>query len=106
VAAQEDRTQQTKTSPATGCACVMLAVNTLLMGVLAGSFTQGPYSSHQQELWYRYGSLTFFLAGSVLPAIAMFAGRRSRWVVGASMAWMGAVFLAFLWYAMMSGGGV
>jgi hypothetical protein len=103
---QEGETQQRKSSPPTGCALAMLAINTVLMGLLTASMTQGPYSSDEQELWYRYGSLGFFVAGSVLPAIALFAGRRSRWVAVASIAWMAATFLVFLWYAMLSSGGV
>lgn len=89
-----------------GCAWAMLIVNGLLMGLLAVSFGQGPYSSDEQELWYRYGSLSFFVAGAVLPAVTLFAVGRSRWVVLASTAWMLAVLLAFLRFVMMSGGGV
>jgi hypothetical protein len=90
----------------TGCAWALVGINTMLMGLLAASFVQGPYSSSEQELWYRYGSLGFFLAGAALPAIALFAGRRSRRVVVASTAWMLMLLLAFAWFAMMSGGGV
>ena len=89
-----------------GCAGLLLGVNALLMGLLAVSFGQGPYSSAEQELWYRYGSLSFFVAGAVLPAIVLIAFRRSRWVVGASSAWMLAVLFACVWFAMMSSGGV
>jgi hypothetical protein len=89
-----------------GCAWALLGVNALLMGLLAASSATGPYSTSEQELWYRYGSLGFLLAGAVLPAIALFAARRSRWVVIVSTSWMFAVLLAFAWYAMMSGGGV
>ena len=103
---QDGETQQRKSRPPGGCAVAMLAINTALIGLLTASMTQGPYSSHEQEIWYRYGSLGFFVAGSVLPAIALFAGRRSRWVTVASIAWMAAILLAFLWYAMMSSGGV
>jgi hypothetical protein len=89
-----------------GCAWALLAVNAVLMALCAASFVQGPYSSREQELWYRYGSLGFLLAGAALPAIALFAGRRSRWVVIVSTAWMFAVLLAFAWFVMMSGGGM
>jgi protein-S-isoprenylcysteine O-methyltransferase Ste14 len=89
-----------------GCAWALLVVNTALMGLFAVSFVKGPYSSSEQELWYRYGSLSFFLAGAALPAIALFAARRSRWVVIASTVWMLTVLLGFAWFAMMSGGGV
>jgi hypothetical protein len=50
--------------------------------------------------------LPYFLAGAALPAIALFAARRSRWVVLVSTAWMLTLLLAFAWFAMMSGGGV
>jgi uncharacterized membrane protein YozB (DUF420 family) len=89
-----------------GCAWALLALNTVLMGLLAVSFVQGPYSSRGQEIWYRYGSLGFFLAGAALPAIALFAARHSRWVAIASSIWMLTVLLGFAWFAMMSGGGV
>ena len=89
-----------------GCAWAVLAVNAVLMGLLASSFVQGPYSSNEQELWYRYGSLGFFLAGAALPAIALFLARRSRRIIIASTAWMVAILLAFAWFAMMSGGGM
>jgi hypothetical protein len=89
-----------------GCAWGLLGINAVLIGLLATSFAQGPYSSSEQELWYRYGSLGFFLAGAALPAIALFAARRSRWVVLVSTAWMLTLLLAFAWFAMMSGGGV
>lgn len=89
-----------------GCAWALLALNAVLMGLLCVSFVQGPYSSFEQELWYRYGSLGFVLAGAVLPAIALLKARHSRWVVTISTAWMLALLLAFVWFAMMSGGGV
>ena len=89
-----------------GCTWLLLGVNALLTSLLVVSFGKGPYSSAEQELWYRYGSLSFFVAGAVLPAVALFAFRRSRWFVLASTAWMLAVLLAFVWFAMMSGGGV
>jgi len=89
-----------------GCAWTLLGVNAVLMGLLAASFVRGPYSSSEQELWYRYGSLGFFLAGAALPAIALFAAGRSRWIVIASTLWMLTVLLGFAWFAMMSGGGV
>ena len=89
-----------------GCAWALLGLNTVLIGLLTASFVQGPYSSGEQELWYRYGSLGFFLAGVVLPAIALFVARRSRWVVIASSAWMLIALFGFVWFGMMSSGGV
>ena len=89
-----------------GCAWALLGVNAVLMGLLAVSFAQGPYSSDEQELWYRYGSLSLFLAGAALPAIALFVARRSRRAVLICTAWMLALLIVGGWYAMMSGGGV
>ena len=71
-------------SEGVGCAWTLLALNTVLIGLLMTSMVQGPYSSGEQELWYRYGSLGFFLAGAVVPAIALFALRRSRVLIIAS----------------------
>jgi hypothetical protein len=103
---QNDEPKQKPDKAASGCALTVLVVNAALIGVLTASFTQGPYSSPEQELWYRYGSLGFFIAGVTVPAIVLFAGRKSRVVVGASVAWMSATLVAFLYYATMSGGGV
>ena len=89
-----------------GCAWALLVINVVLMGLFAASFAQGPYSSSEQELWYRYGSLGLFLAGAALPAVALFAARRSRWIVIACTAWMLTLLLVFACFAMMSGGGV
>lgn len=89
-----------------GCALAALGLNTLLIGLLTASFTQGPYSSAEQELWYRYGSLGFLFAGVIVPAVALLVARRSRVVPGASVAWMALTLIAFVYYAMMSGGGV
>ena len=66
----------------TGCLLVMLGINALLIGLLAFSFSHGPYSSRGQELWYRYGSIGFLVAGAVLPALALWLGAlRSRWAI-------------------------
>jgi hypothetical protein len=81
-------------------------LNTLFMGLLTANFVQGPYSSSQQELWYRYGSLGLFLVGAVLPAFALVYGRRSFWIVAAATVWMLLILLTFVWFGMMSGGGV
>jgi hypothetical protein len=102
----EAEKQQTNNSSAIGCALILLGINTVLIGLTAASFAQGPYSSPQQELWYRYGSLAFLAVGSIVPAIGLLAARRSRTAIGASVALMAATFFAFVWYAMMSGGGV
>jgi hypothetical protein len=84
----------------------MLSVNALLMGLFAASFVRGPYSSSEQELWYRYGSFGFFVAGVVLPATVLLAAGHSRWVVIACAVWMLTILLGFAWFAMMSGRGI
>ena len=85
----------------------MLAVNTLLIGLLASSFSQGPYSSHGQEVWYRYGSIGFLLVGAVLPGAALIFGARRSLIASALLiVWMLATLGAAFWYAIMSGGGV
>ena len=89
-----------------GCSWALLAVNTVLMGLLAASFAHGPYSSGMQELWYRYGSLGLFLAGAALPAFALIYYRRFFWIAAAATVWMLLTLLAFVSCAMMSGGGV
>lgn len=89
-----------------GCAGVVLGVNSLLMGLVAISFNRGPYSSAAQELWYRWGSIGFLVAGSILPAIALSALRRSRRAAQICLAWMLVVLAVFLRYAFMSSGGV
>jgi hypothetical protein len=88
-----------------GCAWALLAINAVLMGLCAVSFVRGPYSSIEQELWYRYGSLGFLLAGAALPAFALFRGR-PRWLVYSTAPWMMISLLGFAGWIMMSGGGV
>lgn len=91
----------------TGCAWSILAINTVVIGLAALSFSQGPYSSPEQELWYRYGSLGFLLVGAILPAIALLLGARSStWGTVALTMWMVAGFVSFMLYAILSGGGV
>ena len=90
-----------------GCALGLLALNSLLIGLLAWSFTQGPYHNHQQVVWYRYGSLGFLFAGALLPAVALLLGAyRSRRAVGLLVKWMTATLLTCFVYACLSGGGV
>jgi len=90
-----------------GCVLIMLTINVLLMGLLSFSFSHGPYSSPEQETWYRYGSIGFLLAGAVLPAIAFWLGaRRTQWAVVALTVWMFAALIAWFGYALLSGGGM
>jgi hypothetical protein len=90
-----------------GCVLSMIVVNALILGAFALSFAQGPYSSREQELWYRYGSIGFVLLGAILPALALVLGiDRSRAATTALTAWMVATLLAFTFYALLSSGGV
>ena len=90
-----------------GCAVVALGINALLMGLVAISFAQGPYSSPQQEIWYRYGSIGLLLCGAILPAIALLLGaRRSYLATNLLTVWMIAALVAWLVYVFNSGGGV
>ena len=103
---EETESGATDNKLAAGCAFVVLGVNAVLIGLFTGSFAQGPYSSNVQELWYRYGSLAFFVAGVAVPAFVLFSARRSAGVLAGSIAWMIVTLLAFVAYALMSSGGV
>jgi hypothetical protein len=77
------------------------------MGLLALSFGSGPYSSREQEIWYRYGSLGFLMIGAVLPALVLAVGAHRSSALSIALAcWMVAALLAWAYYALMSGGGV
>lgn len=90
-----------------GCVIAVIALNALLMGALASGFVFGPYSSLEQEIWYRYGSLGFLFFGAILPAAALVLGaRRSPTLMLLLIPWILCILVAFLGYAMMSGGGV
>jgi len=91
---------------AAGCAFIVFGANAILIGLFTASFAHGPYSSRQQELWYRYGSLGFFIAGVVLPAFVLFSTRRSAGQIAGAIAWMIATLFGFVAYALMSTGGV
>jgi hypothetical protein len=90
-----------------GCAVIATGINFTLMGLLALSFSRGPYSSLQQEHWYRFGSLAFLLAGAILPAVALILGAgRSTLLRYALYLWLLAAILAWCYYVFMSSGGV
>lgn len=105
-----DGTPEAEPAPKRGGISVvlgLLALNSLLIGLLAWSFTQGPYYNHQQVVWYRYGPLAFLFAGALLPAVALSLGAyRSRRAVGLLVKWMAATLLTCFVYACLSGGGV
>ncbi|WP_309602014.1 hypothetical protein [Sphingomonas sp.] len=90
-----------------GCAWSLLAMNAILIGLASFSFSQGPYSSRGQELWYRYGSLGFLLAGVFVPAVALMSvARKSSFGLSILTAWMVTALLVFLIYVAYSSGGV
>ena len=90
-----------------GCATVFVVVNGLFTGLVALSFGTGPYSSWNQELYYRYASMALFIFGAILPGIMLFVyGRRSAWAAKASVVWMFVVMVGFFSYVLTSGGGV
>ena len=90
-----------------GCTAVLICANMVLMGLFAASFVQGPYSSPEQEYWYRYGSLAFLFGGAILPgAAALRWGRRSAPLLISLTAWMFVALIAWCLYVLNSGGGV
>jgi hypothetical protein len=89
-----------------GCAGLLALVNVLLMGLVAFSFSHGPYSSPEQETWYRYRSLAFFLWGAILPTVILWLGRRSPMIVAGATVWMFLALVLFGGYVLNSGGGV
>jgi hypothetical protein len=92
---------------AIGCAFSIVTLNTLLLGLIAWSFSHGPYSSHGQEVFYRYYSIGLFLAGAIAPAIILLLGaKRSLIATVALIAWMLFVLVNAIMYAVGSGGGV
>ena len=87
-------------SDATICMWLAFCISAPILSLTAFSLTQGPYSSPEQELWYRYGSLGFLLCGAVLPAVALLLGaRRSRAATISLTAWMAATMFVFFYYA-------
>lgn len=89
----------------TGCMATVLGVNALILGLMAFSMSQGPHYNHEQEIWYRYGSLGFLLSGVILPSIALLLGAsRSRAAIIALTAWMIATLIAAVIYGAMSSG--
>ncbi|MDB5678122.1 hypothetical protein [Sphingomonas bacterium] len=94
-------------SPGWGCAAALAIFNTIFMGLLALAFASGGYSSWQQDLWYRYGSLAFVLIGALVPgAILIVRGRRSARAVIAVTLWMIVVLIMWAGFVFNSGGGV
>ena len=49
---------------------------------------------------------SFFVAGVALPAISLFAARSLRWLVVVTTVWMLVSLVGFVWFGMMSSGGV
>ena len=93
--------------PGVGCAIAMIGLNSVLMGLLASTFAFFQFSSREQEIWYRYGSLGFLLFGAILPGVALAIwGRRNRILVAALVVWMIFALILCFAYALNSGGGI
>lgn len=101
-----DRADANPKASGVGCAIAVLGINALIFGLLAMTFTQGPYSSWEQELWYRYGSIGLFLGGAILPGIILFGGGRRRVVIRSLTVWMSIALFVGLGFIMLSGGGI
>ena len=89
-----------------GCAVALALLNLVLMGIVAVSFSQGPYSSLEQEQWYRHRSLAFLVLGALVPSAVLYFGRKKPSMVTATLIWMGGALLLFVGYVMYSGGGL
>lgn len=90
-----------------GCATALAVFNLLAMGALAWSFAGGPYSGLAQALWYRGGAVGFLIFGALLPGGALLLPARRRPALApAALAWMLCVWLPFVAYVLMSGGGI
>ena len=97
----------TEKRPGLGCAWAMASFNGLAMGLVAISFTDGPFYDGTQEFWYRWVSLAFVACGAVLPALALLLADRRPYLTAAGLlGWMIVVFLVFAQYLMVAGGGV
>lgn len=85
----------------------LVGINAVVMGWLTLSMVRGPFSSFEQELWYRYGSLAFFFLGVVLPVVAMvlFRAKVLRFAAPVNV-WLIAIMVGFVVYLTSSGGGV
>jgi hypothetical protein len=94
--------------PGIGCLWTILGLNMLLMGLFALSSIWGPYSTTEQEFWYRWVPLGFLLAGAVLPGIGLAVARKpiGPGAISAAIIWLLIALVAFTGFAMMSGGGV
>jgi hypothetical protein len=90
-----------------GCTLTLLGINVVIIGLIAAGFATGSYSSWEQELWYRYGSLGFLMVGVILPAVALtFGPRRSPVMVIGLTGIMLVALMGCLIYATVSGGGI
>ena len=86
---------------------VMLGINALIIGYFALSFGLGPYSSGEQELWYRGGSLAFLVLGVLLPGgLVILRPEAARKISVTINVWLLIALFAFFPYLLFSGGGV
>ena len=85
---------------------LLLVVNTIFIGFMTMARIRGPYSSHEQLILYRYGSLALFAAGVLIPWICFVFFRKfvERHTILASV-WLAATLSAvIIWGAALSGG--
>ena len=86
---------------------LLLGINIVVMGLFTLLFVQGPFSSFEQEVWYRYGSIGFFLIGAAIPLCAViFARSYVRRHSLATNITLSATTITYLGYLLFSGGGV
>ena len=86
---------------------LLLVINIIVIGFFALSRAQGPYSSFEQELVYRYGSLAFFVAGVVIPCICLVLFQVFvRQHITVASVWLVATLFAFIIYGAATSGGV
>lgn len=88
-----------------GCVGSLALLNIFLMGLTALAFSQGPYGNFEQEAWYRYRSIAFFIFGAAIPAALIWLGRESSAIVSGAAVWMAVSLLLFVVYFLQSGGG-
>lgn len=85
----------------------LVAINAVIIGLFTFSFAQGPYSSGEQELWYRWISIAFLIGGVLLPAGLVFLRPQSAKRISVAInIWMVTTLFAFFPYLMFLGGGL
>ena len=86
---------------------VLSSINSVIFGLVALAFARGPYSSFEQELWCRWGSLGLLFAAGLIPALIAFRWRQAPgWAATLLGFWCGVAGFVGLNFALLSGGGV